>query len=266
MLTMRDFINLYTKLEEKIGNRTLTARKCGIERKTIYGWDTSKEIRLRTRERILSVLLEELTEETLDFLTKRSVESSADVLRTYLSSLYEKSMSEETSNQEFSRLSLKLDQISRHYEGLIDENLQPEIDTMVQHAVMHSKEIGVPFAPQPREIVRLTEFSRLMPDLVKTISASAPYFPTSEIANIFNLPVDFVDKFASALHDNYVAIRAIEPAIATGLPFQGNKSATMATLTQNIFEQKQKQPFGSSIWESVWEGPSEVLVEARGAT
>ncbi len=105
-----------------------------------------------------------------------------------------------------------------------------------------------------------------MPDLVKTISASAPYFPTSEIANIFNLPVDFVDKFASALHDNYVAIRAIEPAIATGLPFQGNKSATMATLTQNIFEQKQKQPFGSSIWESVWEGPSEVLVEARGAT
>ena len=265
MLTMRDFVNLYKKLEERIGNRTLTARKCGIERKTIYGWDTTKEIRLRTRERILSVLLEELTEETLDFLTKRSVESSADVLRTYLSSLYEKAMSEEANNQEFSRLALKLDQTSRHYEGLIDENLQPEIDSMIQYAVVHAREIGVPFAPQPREMVRLTEFSHLIPDLVRTISASAPLFPTSEIANIFNLPVDFVDKFAAVLHDNYTAIRAIEPALATAHPL-GNKSATMATLTQNIFQQEQKQPVwlsGPSIWES---GSNEVFVEARGAT
>ncbi len=129
-----------------------------IERKTIYGSETSKEIRLRTRERILSVLLEELTEETLDFLTKRSVESSADVLRTYLSSLYEKSMSEETSNQEFSRLSLKLDQISRHYEGLIDEACNPKLIPWSSMRLCIQKEIGVPFAPQPREIVRSLNF------------------------------------------------------------------------------------------------------------
>jgi len=238
MLTMRDFIGLYKKLEETVGSRSLTARKCGIERRTIYGWDTTKEIRLKTRERILSVLIEDLTEETLDFLTKRSAESSADVLRTYLSSLYEKAMMEETSNQEFGRLSSKFDQVRRQYEGLIDENLQPEISTMMQYTIGHAKEIGSPFKPLPSEIVRLTEFSHFIPDLVKTISVSASYYPTSEIANIFNLPVDFVNKFATALHDNYIAIRAIEPAQVTTYPLPGNKTATMATLTPNETEEQ----------------------------
>jgi hypothetical protein len=236
MLTMRDFIGLYKKLEETVGNRSLTARKCGIERRTIYGWDTTKEIRLKTRERILSVLLEDLTEETLDFLTRRSVESSIDVLRTYLSSLYEKAMNEETSNHEFGRLASKFDQTRRQYEGLIDDNLQPEISTMMQYTFMHAKEIGVPFKPLPSEIVRLTEFSHLMPDLVKTISVSAPYLPTSEIAKLFSLPIAFVNAFATALHDNYIAIRAIEPVQTTAYPLLENKTATMATLTPTTNE------------------------------
>ena len=231
MLTMRDFIDLYKKLEETVGSRSLTARKCGIERRTIYGWDTTKEIRIRTRERILSVLLEDLTEETLDFLTRRSVESSTDVLRTYLSSLYEKAMNEGTSNQEFDRIASKFDQTRREYEGLIDDNLQPEISTMMQHTFMHAKEIGVPFKSLPSEIVRLTEFSHLMPDLVKTISVSAPYFPTSEIAKLFSLPVDFVNAFATALHDNYIAIRAIEPVQKIASPLPEDQITTMATLT-----------------------------------
>jgi len=236
-LTMRDFIDLYRKLEETVGSRSMTARKCGIERRTIYGWDTTKEIRLKTRERILSVLLEELTEETLDFLTKRSVESSKDILRTFLSSLYEKAMDEATNNQEFSRLASRFDQTRQQYEGLLSEDLRSEVGGMMQYTLTHAKEIGIHLRPLPNEIISLTEFSRLIPDLVKTILVSAPYFPTSNIAKQFNLPLDFVNTFSLALHDNYIATRAVEPPERM-LSLPGEQAITMATISPSMPERQ----------------------------
>jgi len=231
MLTMREFVELYKKLEGTLGSRSLAARKCGIERRTIYGWDITKEIRLNTRERILSVLLEELTEDTLDFLTRKSLESLKDVLHTYLSSLYEKAMIEETSNQEFEKLALKFDQIRKRYEGIIDDNLQPEIGAMMQLTLMHAKELGLSLRPFPNEILRIKELSRIMPSLVKSISASTPCLPVDDIASQFSLPVEFVSTFSTALHDNYIAIRAIEPAgkILSSVS-ENQQTAAMATI------------------------------------
>lgn len=203
MLTMPDFISLYKMLEKSVGSRSLAAKKCGIERKTIYGWDTTKEIRRKTRERILAVLLEELTEETLDFLTKRSVESSTDVLRTYLSSLYEKAMDLATSNDEFGRLTSKFEQVRHEYESLIDNDLQPEIGMMLQETIDHAKEIDQPFKKLPPTIIRLNDFSCILPDLLKTMSASGPYFTTNNISEYFNLPLEFVNTLSAALHDNF---------------------------------------------------------------
>lgn len=238
MLTRTDIIHLFRRLEEIVGNRSQAARICGLERRTIYGWDTTREIRSRTRERILAVLLENLTEETLEFLTRRSVESSTDVLQTHLSSIYERAMSESTNNQEFTRLVTKFDQERQRYEGLLaSSNLQTEISTMLQHTLARAKEISLAFRPSPNDIVRLTEFSRLIPDIVKAVATLSPYVSDNEIARIFNLPAGFVNTLSAALHDSFIAIRAIEPARMTQA-FPGDQAPTMATLTARGVERE----------------------------
>lgn len=240
MLTRSDIIQLFRRLEDTVGNRSQAARICGLERKTIYGWETTREIRSRTRERILAVLLENLTEETLEFLTQRSVESSTDVLRTYLSSIYERAMSEGTSDQEFSRLATKFDQIRQQYEGLLAGHLQSEISTMLRYTLARAKEIGLTFKPSPNDIVRLTEFSGLMPDILKAVATLSPYVPGNEIARIFNLPARFVETLSAGLHDNFIAIRAVEP-VQTVPIFLRDQALTTATLTAGRAE-------GEAVW------------------
>jgi len=240
MLTRTDIIHLFGRLEETVGNRSQAARICGLERRTIYGWDTTREIRSRTRERILAVLLENLTEETLEFLTRRSVESSTDVLYTYLSSMYEKAMSEGTDNQEFSRLATRFDQTKQQYEGLLAGTLQNEISAMLQHTLVRAKEIGLAFRPLPNDIVRLTEFCRLIPDIVKAVATLSPYVPHNEIAKIFNLPAGFINVLSAALHDSYIPIRAVEPTQMVQV-FPRDQTPTMATLTAGGAE-------GEGVW------------------
>jgi hypothetical protein len=232
ILTMKEFVELYKKLEETLGNRSLAARKCGIERRTIYGWDLTKEIRVKTRERILLALLEEMTEDTLDFLTKKNLESLRDVLHTYLSSIYEQAMSEEISNQEYERLAIKLDKIKKEYEGIIDDNLESEIGGMMQYTLTHAQELGLKIKQTPREILRISQFSRIMPDLIKTISVFTPCYPIDGIASQFTLPVGFVSTLSAALQDNYIAIRAIEPIERMLSSVSDNQQvSTVATLT-----------------------------------
>lgn len=237
LLTMQDIVSLFHRLEKVAGSRSEAARMCGLERRTVYGWQTTREIRSKTRERILAALLEGMPEDTLEFLTRKSVESSTDVLRTYLSAMYEKAMSEGVDNQEFSRLAIKFDQTTRRYAGLSVENLQPEISVMLWHTSERAKEIGVAFQPLPNDLVRLTQFSRLIPNLVKAVSALSPYVPDNEIASTFNIPAAFVSAMSTALHENYIAIRAVEPAQERIQLLPRDQGPAIGTLTTGELEE-----------------------------
>lgn len=211
LLAMKDIVDLFQRLEETVGNKTEAARMCGLERKTTYGWKLTREIRLKTKKKILAALIENLTEETLDFIVQRSAEASADVLRIYLSALYEKTMDENMTVPEFIRLTSKFNQIKQKYAGLVVDRLQVEVGNMSRHIVERADELGISFRPSPIDIVKLTEFSMLIPNLIRTISAVGPYTPDDEIGSIFNIPKEFVDNLSTALHDNYIAIRATAP-------------------------------------------------------
>jgi len=191
-----------------VGNKTEAAKICGLERKTTYGWESAKEIRLKTKKKVLAVSIENVTEETLDFLVKRSSEASADIVRIYLTALYEKSMDENITSSEFIRLTSKFDQIRQKYAGLVIDRIEVEVGNMLRHIIERADQLGTSFKPSPINTVKLREISLLMPNLIKTISAVSPYVQNGEIATIFNIPKEFVDSVSTALYENYIAIRA----------------------------------------------------------
>lgn len=211
LLTGEDVVRLFELLETVIGSKTDAAKICGLERKTTYGWKTTKEIKLKTKKKVLAALIENLTEETLQFMSEKSVQASVDILRTYLFAIYERAVNE-TKASNFLRLASKFEESKQKYAGLIAEHLETEVGNMSELITEKASELRVPFKPSPLDVVKLSEFSEhLIPSLIRTISMLSPYTPESEIASIFNIPDEFVQTLSDALHEHYVAIRIPTP-------------------------------------------------------
>jgi hypothetical protein len=208
LLTMEDVVRLFKLLEDAVGNKVEAAKLCGLERKTTYGWEATNEVRLRTKKKVLTALVENLTEETLDFITKRSVETSVDILRTHLSVIYEKAMDERTDASTFLHLASKFEATKQKYAGLITDHLVIEVGNMSALIPEKASELKVPFTSAPINLLKISELSKLIPSLIKTVSAVSPCTSDNEIAKIFNLPEEFVHTFSTALHESCIAIRA----------------------------------------------------------
>ncbi len=246
LLTMEDVVELFKLLEKKVGNKVEAAKICGLERKTTYGWDTTKEIRLRTKKKVLTALIENLTEETLDFITERSVDTSADVLRTYLSALYERAMDEREDPLNFLRLASRFEETKQKYAGMIVDRLEVEVGNMSTLFPEKATELGTTFKVSPINVLKLSELSILVPSLIKTISSTYPYIPDSEIAKFFNLPSDFILTLSVALHENYIAIRTpIAPLKISPSPYEGNHE-TAGTIELHL------HGFPEAVQPEVW--------------
>lgn len=223
LLTMEDVVELFKLLEKKVGNKVEAAKICGLERRTTYGWDTTSEIRLRTKKKVLTALIENLTEETLDFITERSVDTSADILRTYLSALYEKAMDEREDPINFLRLASRFEETKRKYSGVIVDRLEIEVGNMETLFPEKASELGTTFKVLPTNVLKFSELSMFIPSLIKTISSTSPYIPDREVAKFFNLPSDFIHTLSVALHENYIAIRTPTASLRISpSPYEGN--------------------------------------------
>jgi hypothetical protein len=238
-LTKEDVIWLFELLEKAIGNKVDAARICGLERKTTYGWERTKEIRLGTKKKILSALMKDLPEETLDFMTQKSVQASADVLRTCLFALYEKAMTVRNAT-DFLRLTSKFGEKTQKYSGLIADYLEIEVGHMSGLLPEKASELGVTFEPSPPRIVRLSGLSELLPHIIRAVALD-PNSPRVELAKIFNLPLGFVETLSTALSQYYTPAKM--------LVFTEPELATAATLgSQGIVPQQVEQ---QTVWAQV---------------
>ncbi len=254
LLTMEDVVKLFKLLEDAVGNKVEAATLCELERKTTYGWEATKEIRLRTKKKVLAALIEHLTEETLDFITKRSVETSVDILRTYLTATYEKAMDERTDPESFLRLAFKFEETKQKYSGLIVDFLDIEVGDMSMHIPEKASELGVTFKVSPIQNMKLPNLSKLLPSLIRTISSTYPYIPDTEIAKVFNLPADFVHTISVTLHQNYIAIKT--PTVSmkiTSSPYEGNHR-TASTIMEFRTPQDQGIKQEAILWTTTIPG------------
>src|SRR5947208_1328085 len=104
LLSDDDTISLFNRLKEVVGNIKEAAERCGLTRKSVYDWENlTQEIRLATKERVLEQSLELLPIDTLEYLTKQTVDAAYEVLLSNLGTLYENAL-EQKEPAEFERL------------------------------------------------------------------------------------------------------------------------------------------------------------------
>jgi hypothetical protein len=225
LLTLENVVWLFELLEKVTGNKADAAKICGLERKTTYDWEVTKEIRLNTKKKVLAALIENLPEETLDFMTEKSIQASVDILRTYLFALYEKAMAERNLT-DFLRLASKFEEKRDKYAGLIADYLEVEVGNMLELFPEKASELGVTFQPSPLRTVRLSEFSKYLPHVIRTISMLDPDTPKVEIAKIFSLPLEFVETLSAALREYHIPTKMLipsEPELRTAATLEAQK-------------------------------------------
>jgi hypothetical protein len=216
LLTREDIVSLFGYLEKSVGNKVETARICGLERKTTYDWEKTREIRLDTKKKVLGASMRNLPEETFDFMTEKSVQASVDVLRTYLFALYERAMTERNPTG-FLRFASKFEEKTQKYSGLIADYLEIEVGHMSGFFPEKASELGVTFQPSPPRTVRLSGLSELLPHMIEAVSLD-PATPNVELAKIFNIPLEFVETLSTALSQYYTPTRMLvstEPELKT---------------------------------------------------
>lgn len=209
LLTREDVIRLFELLVKRLRNKVEAAKVCGLERKTIYGWETTKEIRLNTKRKVLAALIENFPEETLELLTEKSAQATVDILRNYLFALYEKAIIEKDP-QNFLQLTSRFEEAKKKYAGLIADYLKIEVGDMLELLPERASELGVQFQPAPLGTVKLSELSTIIPHLFKALSIVDLSVPRAEIAKTFNLPIDFIENLSRVLYEYYVPTRIFQ--------------------------------------------------------
>jgi hypothetical protein len=75
-------------------------------------------------------------------------------------------------------------------------------------------------------MVKLSEFSKLLPYVIKTISTLDISTPKVEIAKIFNLPSEFIETLSTTLNEYYVPSKMripTEPELGTAATLEPPK-------------------------------------------
>jgi len=228
LLTAEDVMRLFKHLEDTLGSRVKAADICKIERKTIYDWEKTGEVKLKTKRKVLRALLEKMPEDTLDFMTKRSVESSVDTLRIYLSAIYETAVDDRTSINDFRRLSSKFEEIRTKYSGLIVDHLDVEVGDMLRFLDEKASDLGLTLPRSPIDLASLSKLSEILPATIKALSFK-PLITDFEIARDFGFTPEFVQSLSMALQESFLAIRPPTPQIERVYP--GSELLTAGTIS-----------------------------------
>lgn len=142
LLDEEDILRLFGQLEGILRNKKDAAEKCRLTRKAINDWKGLKQgMKVTTKEKVLEQSLEYSPVETMEYLTRKLVDSSSNVLVTYLMTLYEMAVRTKDKSQ-FLELANRFEQASERYKALINKKNERQIDDLTVILRKHSKIIG----------------------------------------------------------------------------------------------------------------------------
>jgi len=168
LLNPNDVIKLFNLLEKALGSRAAAADACDLTRKTAYDWKIVKDLKLDTKIKLLNVLMEKLPDETLDYLTYKSVSSASDILMAYLSAMYESIIDETQPESIIKKLEL-FDEKRIQYNGLITGKFDSEISDKLFHLKHKAKQFHLNWIPKPSSMITVEQACILMPLIIKEI-------------------------------------------------------------------------------------------------
>ena len=237
LLNPNDVIQLFNLLENALGSRAAAADACGITRKTAYDWKSVKDLKFDTKIKLLNILMEKLPEETLDYLTQKSVSSASDTLIVYLSAMYESIIDETKSESLIKKLEL-FDEKRNQYDGLITGKFDLEISDKIFHLKQKAKEHHLNWIPKPSSMMTVEQSCILVPIIIKEI-ISRKDVTDRLLSEELNVSEELIKAIRASLQQTLSLPDSISPDLRQKLE-DVNKAITSIT----------NPPITSSIQES----------------
>lgn len=182
---------LFSKLIEEHGSISEAARACGIARRSYYTLKDRDFLHPETKEKILLAAFNISPDEILDYMLKRHVDDSLEVLSTNLSTLYEEAIGE--SNREALREILEhFNKVKQEYEGLIIDNFQREVLDQLAHLVEKAVVAEVMWKPSQSTLYKTQELMTIIPLIFKELEAG---IKTEIISEKYGIAHDLVNTF-----------------------------------------------------------------------
>ena len=169
-LNAEDMLHLFSKLIEEHGSIKKAAEECNITRRSYYMLENREYIQPNTKKKIVKTAYGVSPDEVLEYLLKRHVDDSLEVLSVNLSKLYEEAI-EETDREALKERLERFDTIKQEYEGLIIDNIQREVLDQTAHLREKAEVTEVSWKPAKTTIFKTHEVTAMIPLVFKELEA-----------------------------------------------------------------------------------------------
>ena len=169
-LNAEDMLYLFSKLIKAHGSIKKAAEECKITRRSYYMLENREYIQPNTKEKIVKTTYGLSPDEVLEYLLKRHVDDSLEVLSVNLSKLYEEAI-EETDRESLTEILEEFDRIKQEYEGLIIDNIQREVLDQIAHLKEKAEIAEVLWKPAKTTMFKTYELTAMIPLVFKELEA-----------------------------------------------------------------------------------------------
>lgn len=200
-LNAEDMLYLFSKLIEEHGSIKKAAEECNITRRSYYMLENREYIQPNTKEKIVKTTYELSPDKVLEYLLKRHVDDSLEVLSVNLSKLYEEAI-EETDRETLKETLERFDTIKQEYEGLIIDNIQREVLDQTAHLRKKAEVTEVSWMPVKTTIFKTHEVTAMIPLVFKEIEAGKT---PETISEKYGVPPELVKAISSIRRKETIA-------------------------------------------------------------
>jgi len=161
---------LFSKLIKAHGSIKKAAEECKITRRSYYMLEDREYIQPNTKEKIVKTAYGLSPDEILEYLLKRHVDDSLEVLSVNLGKIYEEAI-EEIDRESLKEILEQFDRIKQEYEGLIIDNIQQEVLDQIAHLKEKAEVAEVLWKPAKSTMFKTYELTAIIPLVFKELEA-----------------------------------------------------------------------------------------------
>jgi succinate dehydrogenase flavin-adding protein (antitoxin of CptAB toxin-antitoxin module)/uncharacterized protein YuzB (UPF0349 family) len=161
-LNADDVINLFSIIREEYKTIKKSTEKCDITRRSYYELENRDYIQTNTKEKILKTAYETSPHRVLDYLLKRFMDDSLEILYVNLVKIYEEAI-EEVDIKLLKQILEEYNKIQKEYESLIVDNLQQEVQDQIIHLREKAKIEDINWDPIKPSLYKSNQLAFLLP-------------------------------------------------------------------------------------------------------
>lgn len=192
LLTKEDTQWLFRDLHRIYGSLSKAARKANVQRKTIYDWSRTRDVKISTKVKILEALMKAKPDYTLWFILKRSEDSTSDILHIVLTRIFERATMEGLDGKAFVAITRKFERLKQRHAGMIFGYLDEEVSDMSRLIREKAKKLNVTLPPIAIETLKSTEVLELLPTIVRLLPEKVTLEERLDLATKFCVPIELV--------------------------------------------------------------------------